>query len=521
MKRSPTAPPAAPIPQAPLDPTGIPQLDPVLGGGLPRGALSIVLGPPGSGKTTLVSQIAFAAARRGQRVLLLTALSEPASKLLDHLRSFRFFDLNLIGDTIQVFSLQQFLQQGLSATAQEIFAAARQTDASFVVIDGFQGIRELESDISTRHLLYDLGTRLSVRGTTTLVTTEADPRDPSFFPEITTGDVVIGLYFPLVGVRAFRGLEALKVRGRAPLLGRHSIALSDEGLAVFPRLETQIKRLTPGAADDAPTSSERASFGLPELDASLGGGITRQTSTLLAGSLGTGKTLLALHFALAGVSHGESALLVGFRETVEQLKYKATTFGLGTQMQAALDAGKLVLQRWEPVEFDPGQVTTEMLATLEQIGAQRLIIDSIAELERAIIESSGAARVPNYLAALLAAIRARSVTMLAIKETARMIAAQVDFSADVLSVLAENVLLLQQLLSRGRLHRVLSVLKMRFSAHDYTVREFEITSPQGFRVLPLSESEEDVLTRLARGEGMPIPKFASKSDEKPPSESPE
>ena len=89
----------------PGDPTGVPNLDRVLGGGLPRGALVLVVGAPGSGKTTLALQMAFAAARAGRRVLILTALSEPTSKLIGHLRTFTFFDEDLLGDAIQVLSL--------------------------------------------------------------------------------------------------------------------------------------------------------------------------------------------------------------------------------------------------------------------------------------------------------------------------------------------------------------------------------------------------------------------------------
>lgn len=58
-------------------PTGVTHLDRVLGGGLPKGALILVVGPPGSGKTTLAAQMAFAAAARNQTVLIITALSEP------------------------------------------------------------------------------------------------------------------------------------------------------------------------------------------------------------------------------------------------------------------------------------------------------------------------------------------------------------------------------------------------------------------------------------------------------------
>src|SRR5689334_11839785 len=143
----------------PVDPTGVPNLDSVLGGGIPRGALVIVVGSPGSGKTTLANQLAFAAARRGRRAMVLTALSEPASKLIAHLRSFRFFDEDLVGDDIQFISLQQFLSGGLEATAREVVAAARRSEAGFVVLDGLRGVRGASADPQqARQFLYDVGT---------------------------------------------------------------------------------------------------------------------------------------------------------------------------------------------------------------------------------------------------------------------------------------------------------------------------------------------------------------------------
>ena len=99
-------------PHAPwLDPTGVPQLDLVLGGGLPRGALTMIVGPPGSGKTTLAGQMAFAAAHAGRRALILSTLAEPTNKLVAHLRSFAFYDEALLGDAVQVLSLAPFLEE--------------------------------------------------------------------------------------------------------------------------------------------------------------------------------------------------------------------------------------------------------------------------------------------------------------------------------------------------------------------------------------------------------------------------
>jgi circadian clock protein KaiC len=74
----------------PRDRTGVLALDVILGGGLPRGSLVLIMGLPGSGKTTLASQIGFTAAAEGKTTLILTALSESTNKLIHHLSAFHF-----------------------------------------------------------------------------------------------------------------------------------------------------------------------------------------------------------------------------------------------------------------------------------------------------------------------------------------------------------------------------------------------------------------------------------------------
>ncbi len=467
----------------PVDSTGVPRLDQVLGGGIPRGSLLMVVGPPGSGKTTLATQMAFAAARAGRGALILTALSEPTSKLIAHLRAFRFFDETLIGGPVRILSLEQFLPGGLTSTAEELLTMARETRAGLVLLDGFRGVRGVDVNAqAARQFLYDVGGALSAHGTTAIITSEVEPRDPAFFPEETVADAIVGLHYRLDGVRQRRGIEAIKVRGAAPLPGLHGLVLGDDGAAVYPRLEARVVVASQG--DVAATTTARLSSGILALDALLDGGLTRATTTLVAGSIGVGKTLLGLHFLRAGLRAGESAVFVGFRETRDQLLLKAAILADGVELRAALEpGGGLTLLQWAPVELDPDVVADEILAALDRTGARRLVLDSVAELERAV----GAAdprRVDEYLAALVVALRARGVTTLAIKEVRQTLVEAPEYLADSVALVADNVIVLQQVVRDDRLRRTLAVVKMRFSAHEVALREYRIAAPHGIDIQP-------------------------------------
>jgi circadian clock protein KaiC len=497
------------------DATGVPHLDEVLGGGLPRGALVLIMGLPGSGKTTLASQIAFTAARAGRTVLVLTALSESTGKLIEHLRGFTFFDPALIGGPAQFLSLQGTLAQGLQATAETIVTEARRIRADLVLLDGFRGMRSVDADPqAAREFLYTLGTTLGTLGVSTIITSETDPRDPTFFPETTTADVILGLHYQLLGVRQYRGIEIIKSRTAAPVPGLHALTLATHGASVYPQLEERVAAATIGpdaqSQGAAPTSEQvrhtptavpvrRATFDLSELDDMLRGGIPLTTCTLLAGSLGTGKTLLALHWALAAVRAGERVVFLGFREDRGQLLQAAEPFAIGPELDRAVrPGGAMSFLEVPPVKVNADVLADRLLAELDRSGARRLVVDSIAELERAILRSADPARLEDYLAAFLRACRSRHVTALLLKETDKALAATLDFSADPLSVLAENVLLLQQIPHRGQLHRILSILKLRFSDHDTALREFRIAAPKGLEVLTAFESASGVLEGITR-----------------------
>src|SRR6185437_10702763 len=231
-----------------------------------------------------------------------------------HLRGFSFFDQSLIGGPLQFLSLQGILAQGLQAASEAIIMEVRRVNADIVVLDGFRGMGGVDRDAeAAREFLYIVGTTLSALGATTIVTSETDPRDPKFFPESTTADVIIGLYYQLKGVRQLRGIEVVKARAAAPLPGLHVLTLGADGAHVYPQLEERVAAeilgddaQTQGAAQlldprhEAYSPGRRAGFGLPEFDAMLHGGLPERTSTLLAGSLGTGKTLLAIYYAMAG-----------------------------------------------------------------------------------------------------------------------------------------------------------------------------------------------------------------------------
>lgn len=474
--------------------TGIPSLNVLLAGGLPPRQSIIVTGTPGSGKTVLCSQVAFAAAARGIPVVVVTVTSEPHDKLVDALSGFSFHKPEVLGDMLFLISAYSALKRGAKEARDLLLQTVRERGARLLFIDGLRSIRDLWQDESRlREFLYELGLGLAALNCIGMFTTEYPLQRLMELPEATTMDGILSVSVQSQGSRRLRRVEVVKLRGRPHLLGEHVMRINTQGVDFLPRLEATLPDLA-----EAPLDLERKGFGLPELDALMHGGFPSNSTTLIAGSMGIGKTLMSSYFAVDGARHGEKSLFVSFFDSPERVIARARRVGL--DMRPEYESGMLEIINEQPAEAEADVLIRRILERIESRGVKRVVLDGLAELEQSIMEVG---RRRGFLAALALRLRQLGVTSLFTREVSKVVGTELDFSDSPVAMLAENVLLLRFVELHGRLHRILSILKMRDSKYDSTVREFEVADT-GLRVLAPVRSAQGLLTGQARPVGSTI-----------------
>src|SRR5918999_1183361 len=104
-------------------PSGVSKLDDILGGGWPEYSFNLIIGEPGSGKTTLAHQFMFANASPERPALYFTVLGEPTIKMLRYQQQFTFFDSARVNEVIHFANLtEEALSGDLSQVLNAIVA---------------------------------------------------------------------------------------------------------------------------------------------------------------------------------------------------------------------------------------------------------------------------------------------------------------------------------------------------------------------------------------------------------------
>lgn len=446
-------------------PTGVPGLDPILKGGLLQGGIYIITGQPGAGKTILANQICFHHVAAGGRALFVTLLAETHERMLDHLAELTFFDPAPIGNQLYYISGFEIMEQtGLPGLIQLLRREIQAHRTTLLVIDGIATVWSVtDSDVTFRRFIHDIQVFLLASGCTALFLTQRD--DAHFRAEHTMVDGLIELRDSHVDVRTVRELEVSKFRGSGYLRGRHFFEINDSGIIVYPRTEALLATTT--VADHVPRA--RVPFNVPGLDEMLKGGLLASSITVVLGVPGSGKTLLGLHFLAAGAGAGERGLYFGFYETPPRIIEKADQVGLNFSRYVASDL--LDIEWHAPLEQQLDMLGGRLLDMTRERNIRRVVIDGLNGLQQGAVYPE---RVGRFLTAITNELRRRGITTIFTVETPHLLGTPIEWPIRGVASIAENIIFLRYVDVNAQLLRLLSILKVRDSDYDSTIRMFRI-----------------------------------------------
>ncbi len=452
--------------------TGCVGLDDVLNGGFPRGHVFLIEGEPGAGKTTLGLQFLMEGVRQGESVLYVT-LSESENEIRKVARSHRW--------NIDKVRLYEFVPSEESLLPNDQYSAFHPSDVEFgdtmqsilgqverlqptrVVLDSLSEIRLLARDsLRYRRQVLALKQYFTNRNCTALLLDDRTATVHDLQLQSITHGVLMLEKVPREYGRTRRRLQVAKMRGATYREGYHDYSITTGGVNVYPRLV---------AAEHRQEGMHgKASSGIPELDSLWGDGLDRGTSTLLLGPAGSGKSTIALSYAIAAARRGEVASIFMFEEWI-QLACKR---GASLKLDPApyLESGKLLMEQIDPAELAPGEFIQRVRDTVDQLDAKVVVIDSLNGFLQAM---PGEQHLSLQIHEMLGFLYQRGILTILVIAQSGLLGTSMTSPVD-LSYLADNVMLFRYFEAEGRVRKAVSVVKKRSGWHEDTIREIQMTA---------------------------------------------
>jgi len=450
--------------------TGVPGLDQILGGGLPEFSFNLILGLPGSGKTTLAHQIMFALATRERPALFFTVLGEPPLKMLRYQQQFSFFDFDKVNESIRYVNLSDDvatdkLEQVLWRITQEVEAFS----PALVFVDSFRSVmlasrHQPEGPISLQQFIQQLGILLSGwQATTFLIGEYLSERDSN--PVLTVADGLLSLEQSVYRNSMVRKMQVIKMRGQATRPGVHTFRITGAGVEIFPAAVVRVETGDVRAASRLLHSKVRLAMGVPRLDEMLGGGLPSGYSLLVAGPSGSGKTILATAFLSEGVRRGEPGVIVAFEQTPSRSWIRT--------LDDLISNGQIGLINTRSLDLSVDEIVHHLSKLIHQMKATRVVIDSLSGFELAVAPTFR----EDFRESLFRMVTVLSGLGVTVLMTSELEDRYVDlrFSPYGAAFLTDAIIVQRYIEVDSCLKRVMAVVKMRASNHSNEIRQFEIT----------------------------------------------
>jgi len=475
-----------------LCPTGVPGLDAILCGGLPRGALYLIDGNPGVGKTTLALQFLLHGVQQNERCLYIT-LSETKAELDAVARSHGW---RLEGiDIIELSAIERSLagkaentmfqsaEVELNHLSKLLLEEVERIRPERVVLDSLSELRLLaQNPLRYRRQILTFKQRFAERGSTVLL---LDDRS-AVGQDVQVHSIVHGIVSMAMAPLKFgvfrRTLTVTKLRGAEFREGSHDYVIRRGGVWVYPRLVA--------AGQGRSFDKALQLSGNRELDALLGGGLHNGTSNLIMGPAGSGKSTLAMLFAHAAAGRGQVVQYYAFDESTQLMRERAREMGI--DFDPHIEAGRIHLARVDPAQIPPGELADDIVRKVEGGQVEVIVLDSLNGYVNAMPSDEF---LYLHLHELLTYLNQQGVLTLMILAQHGLVG-PMGAPVDV-SYLADSVILTRFFEARGAVHKAISVIKKRSGVHETTLRELMLTE-RGIQLGKPLVDFEGVLTGVPR-----------------------
>jgi len=253
-------------------------------------------------------------------------------------------------------------------------------------------------------------------------------------------------------------------------------------MSIYPRLKPTLK---------GKVFTQKISTGIKGLDTMLCGGVYKNSTTLITGASGSGKTITALHFIMEGAKRGEKSLFIEFEESPEQLYRNAASFGWDLEKHIKNGLVKLICHY--PADLKAEQYLKIIQDMVLVNKTKRVALDSISDFQRIYKER----KFRTFVIGLSTFLKMSNVTSVLTNTTPLLLEVK-EITETHISTATDNLIILKYVELEGRMHRLISVLKQRGSKHKKDLMEFEVTTEAGISIIGPFESVENLMSGFAR-----------------------
>ena len=464
-------------------PTGIKGFDEITEGGLPKNRITLISGGAGSGKTLLGIDFLVNGVINYKERGVFMSFEETEDEIYQDVASLNLDLHGLISkneicfehvllERNDIHEKGEFNLEGLFVRLE---LAIDSIHAKRVVLDSIESLFAGITDTGVLRLeIKRLFRWLKQKQVTAVITGEQGENSLTRHGlEEYISDCIILLDNRVRQQVSTRRIRVIKYRGSNHGTNEYPFVIDKNGLSVIP---------ITSAGLDHPGTAEKVSTGVQNLDQLFaGGGYTKGSTVLVSGTAGTGKTSLAVAFAVDRCKQGERCLYVSYEESPGQLIQNMRSVGFDLEKWTKKGLLKIVSTR--PAFFGLEMHLLELYKILEDFKPSSVVIDPLTSL----IGQAEQSEIQSMLTRMIDALKSKGITGVFTSLVAST--ASNDTSGEIgVSSLIDTWIVVRELEEdKGkRRTRGLYIAKSRGTGHSNDVQKM-IFSDDGIHLQPMED----------------------------------